>query len=645
MISIQDFQSIDFNDDYIHNCSNQLRSIKGKINIMLENIKGFKKQIEEIRNNYINFEMCYSSLLLTVESFIYWLDNIRKIKIGQDEKVKTNLDYYNKIKEKYMNCDKCISIIIEKDYVSKIRELNQKLNRIINDMCELKFCPPKIGSFNVSNIKINLSNMKINDSDVSQSYFDHSSTIDKSTNDFEEFFNYVDNYNNENNDEEIRCNICKVYKAEKICSHCDRYYCGGCVGFIEKYEMLSDHIFTDVSENLFLHDKSRINFLETVILLFKHYIIKCNSLLANKSFSEYPSIEKINDFKSQINYLEDINKLCPDNNNEEDNINNEDNIRINRRIITALENMFRGNNKLNIASEYNTIDCDFLNERYKLKDEEEFKNIKNELFYFITVVSREKLKLNPNITEIITDKISQTLFIKKNKIFVLLNDKIDNFIKSQNFYDLHYKHFEIKNPIFNKLHEVKLLLDKFLCYECHIPKKFFDFRGNTVNPNSSNNLIRGTEKYDPPYGWIGIGLNVLDEYDNGNNDWLMNNTKSSEWAIAYRGISPSNQSNKINQLLKYIITKRDLNNAISTINEKTNDIRNWGKVGKGVYLTPNIRIAEKLTKIISVNNKKYKVLFMARAYIKEIREPENTYFWVLNKENIRIYRILFKEIK
>ena len=36
---------------------------------------------------------------------------------------------------------------------------------------------------------------------------------------------------------------------------------------------------------------------------------------------------------------------------------------------------------------------------------------------------------------------------------------------------------------------------------------------------------------------------------------------------------------------------------------------------------------------------------MARVYIKEIREPENTYFWVLNNEKIRIYRILFKEVK
>ena len=35
---------------------------------------------------------------------------------------------------------------------------------------------------------------------------------------------------------------------------------------------------------------------------------------------------------------------------------------------------------------------------------------------------------------------------------------------------------------------------------------------------------------------------------------------------------------------------------------------------------------------------------MAKVYIKGIREPEYTNFWVLNKENIRIYRILFKEI-
>ena len=44
------------------------------------------------------------------------------------------------------------------------------------------------------------------------------------------------------------------------------------------------------------------------------------------------------------------------------------------------------------------------------------------------------------------------------------------------------------------------------------------------------------------------------------------------------------------------------------------------------------------------DNKKYKVILMARVYIKGIREPENSNFWVLDPKNIRIYRILFKEI-
>ena len=35
---------------------------------------------------------------------------------------------------------------------------------------------------------------------------------------------------------------------------------------------------------------------------------------------------------------------------------------------------------------------------------------------------------------------------------------------------------------------------------------------------------------------------------------------------------------------------------------------------------------------------------MTKVYIKGIREPENTNFWVLDEKKIRIYRILFKEI-
>ena len=62
-------------------------------------------------------------------------------------------------------------------------------------------------------------------------------------------------------------------------------------------------------------------------------------------------------------------------------------------------------------------------------------------------------------------------------------------------------------------------------------------------------------------------------------------------------------------------------------------------------MTPYIKIAEKYTQNITFNNKKYKVLLMAKVKIDKIREPKGTNFWVLDDEDIRIYRILFKSIE
>jgi hypothetical protein len=280
---------------------------------------------------------------------------------------------------------------------------------------------------------------------------------------------------------------------------------------------------------------------------------------------------------------------------------------------------------------------------------EEFDKIKNKLFYFITVISKENLNIDSDMNDIIIENIKNTYkknFIDRTNIFILINDKINSFVKSRDFYELHYTYFHIDNPIYNQFIELKILSDEFLCELCKIEKIIFDYRGNTINPNSSNNVIRGTEIYDPPYGWIGIGLNVLGKYDEGNNDWLTNKSNSSKWAIAYHGISPSFKSDKIKYLLKKIITLNSLVNAKTKIRDKPNDKRHWGKVEEGICLTPNIKIAEECTTIISFNNKRYKILLMARVYIEEIQEPEDSYYWVLNNEkNIRIYRVLFKEVK
>ena len=65
-----------------------------------------------------------------------------------------------------------------------------------------------------------------------------------------------------------------------------------------------------------------------------------------------------------------------------------------------------------------------------------------------------------------------------------------------------------------------------------------DSRGDFILPNTRNILKRGNEDYNPPYGWIGIGLNVSNNYKGNEEDsyakWLKESINS-KWAIAYLG--------------------------------------------------------------------------------------------------------------
>ena len=103
---------------------------------------------------------------------------------------------------------------------------------------------------------------------------------------------------------------------------------------------------------------------------------------------------------------------------------------------------------------------------------------------------------------------------------------------------------------------------------------------------------------------MGIGLNVIGKYDEGDNKWINDNTEQGKWAIAYNGISSKLNSEQIKKILNNIILNNGISKAINTIKEKDDDKRHWGKVGKGIFLTPFIYIAEHYTGIINFNNKR-----------------------------------------
>ena len=231
-------------------------------------------------------------------------------------------------------------------------------------------------------------------------------------------------------------------------------------------------------------------------------------------------------------------------------------------------------------------------------------------------------------------------------LFLIQNSSIDNFVKSYTFHGIQIEPDKI-SPTFNKFYELKTLKSKLLIKDHKINNDYFDNRGNFLEPNTRKTFFRGKEPYDPPYKWMGLGLKVLGEHDDGNDEWLEKISKESNWAVAYRGINTKKNSKfKVQDYLKYFIERKDLNIAITNNGENLIDHRKWKPtpVGKGIWMTPYIKLAEKYTQTISFNNKQYKVLLMAKVNISKIRQPKGTNFWVLNNEDIRIYRVLFKEI-
>jgi hypothetical protein len=640
------------NDDNIIDSTNELICSKENTIKIQKEFNTFK---EKMNNFYNNINKIFSEFLKEKELCILWFNNIEKEK--NNDNIKKLVNFCQNIHDN------------NNDYLKSINALNESLNKSINEIIE-KLYPQNNDNANANNIinKNNISNnipyddyyinqqdsnknnnsknnvledynifvdaeleqsIDFNSSEFKQTSIAHKIQCEDDEDDKNE--NEKKNIDNDNKYKLI-CLECNIDIAVNKCSHCDKYFCSGCTDYLKEYCTKQEHIFHGIKDSLSNVEKKKIEFVKNFIIFIEHYLMKCNYILKSESINSLPLINNVNNFEYLKKYLNEINKLC-------ENYKDDDND-IDGKLISTFNSIFKTRN-LHISIDE---DNSFLDEHFSI-DAPLVDGIKNELFYFINIITKNNNELDSNICDDIINKISEILSTDKKNIFILNNNnKINTFAESKNFYELDdYNHLKIDNPICNELYELKLLLDEFLCNQCQIPKDYFDYRGNTLTPNSKNNLIRGTEKYDPPYGWIGIGLNVLGKYDNGNDEWLTNNTNSSEWAIAYHGLSPKNKADIIKKLLKYIIVKKDLKKAISKIGKKVNEKPNWGK-GKGIYLTPNIGIAESCTGIISFNNKKYKVLFMSRVYIKGIREPENSNFWVLDVKDIRMYRILFKEV-
>ena len=178
---------------------------------------------------------------------------------------------------------------------------------------------------------------------------------------------------------------------------------------------------------------------------------------------------------------------------------------------------------------------------------------------------------------------------------------------------------------------------------CRLSKDQLDPRGNRVDGWGIGEK-RGGKEYDPPLGWKGIGLRVMDKY--GDNKWIGMNNIPNEWCVAYHGVGYGQSSENVKKVTG-LIYKGNFKAGKGQAHKDCYDQYHKGKkVGEGVYCTPYIKTAEKYAGISLINGKSYKTVLMVRVKPESIRGCtclKNDY-WVVNGTNdeIRPYRILYK---
>jgi hypothetical protein len=171
--------------------------------------------------------------------------------------------------------------------------------------------------------------------------------------------------------------------------------------------------------------------------------------------------------------------------------------------------------------------------------------------------------------------------------------------------------------------------------------------GNNLLGEWAQGENRGGRPYKPPNGWIGYGLNVLNKYDNGNNDWLACNGRQGEWCIAYHGACNGQSSDNVKKGIKSIL-ETNLRPGGGQAYANHNDANHPGqKVGKGVYCSPEPSVIDGYSGTMNINGHNYKAAFMLRVRPDKLRYSNSRPdYWVVNGsfDELRPYRLLIKPI-
>ena len=240
--------------------------------------------------------------------------------------------------------------------------------------------------------------------------------------------------------------------------------------------------------------------------------------------------------------------------------------------------------------------------------------------------------------------ISKYIEIPENDI-IIVNIREEFLILDvifKNHYDID---FIQKMEEFAKLREIKSIYEKNILGACKLTPDMLDERGNKdpLEWLETTQSRGGFPYYPPTHNWVGYGLKVLDEYDNGNNDWIAKNNNPNEWAVAFHGTSSyavkpiCGKGGKFYSTSKEGATGQKCKNCLN-INSRSQNI--YKICDEGTYVSPFLDYAKYYANYYSLP-----VVIMCRVNPNKIRIPQGEFEkkeWITDgtRNTIRPYRIL-----
>ena len=233
-------------------------------------------------------------------------------------------------------------------------------------------------------------------------------------------------------------------------------------------------------------------------------------------------------------------------------------------------------------------------------------------------------------------------------------DQIQELFETVDFNEDNLNMDKIKEKCKNEMNLKELITLKqiqtnLIIKEIDLNPNMLDSKGNKLSKWSVGEKRGGFDYIPPSNGWKGFGLNVLNKYDNGNNDWLAKDGNKNEWAVAYHGVGIGGKDLTLEKVVNNIIKER-FKPGNGQAYAEHDDARHPGqKVGKGVYCSPNpdvLEIYASTPTSSNINNKYFIIGIMIRVKPDKIRYSNSFEdYWVLNgnKDEMRPYPILIKE--